>query len=110
MNIKRNLTSIFVKKYLPYDVLITIIEQNRKDNKSNEQKKDLLRRREIFWQKKPDSIQPNGLIFQYSCGDLYKVLDTQNGFNIRCKGLFYRKFLIDTQLRNVIKQFTDEIT
>ena len=93
MNIKRNLTSIFVKKYLPYDVLITIIEQIRKDNISNEQNKDLLRRREIFWQKKPDSIQPNGLIFQYSCGDLYKVLDTQNGFNIRCKGLLLPQIL-----------------
>ena len=43
------------------NVIITIIEQIRKGNKSNEQKKDLLRRREIFWQKKLNSMQPNGL-------------------------------------------------
>jgi len=42
-------------------VIITIIEQIRKDNISNEQKKDLLRHREIFWQKKLNSMQPNGL-------------------------------------------------
>ena len=43
------------------NVIITIIEQIRKDNISNEQKKDLLRHREIFWQKKLNSMQPNGL-------------------------------------------------
>ncbi|CAH3171643.1 unnamed protein product, partial [Porites lobata] len=43
------------------DVIITIIEQIRKDNISNERKKDLLRHREIFWQKKLNSMQPNGL-------------------------------------------------
>ena len=42
------------------NVIITIIEQIRKDNISNEQKKDLLRRREILWQKKLNSMQPNG--------------------------------------------------
>ena len=43
------------------NVIITIIEQIRKDNISNEQKKDLLRYREILWQKKLNSMQPNGL-------------------------------------------------
>ena len=43
------------------NMIITIIEQIRKDNISNEQKKDLLRHREIFWQKKLNSMQPNGL-------------------------------------------------
>ena len=43
------------------NVIITIIEQISKDNISNEQKKDLLRLREIFWQKKLNSMQPNGL-------------------------------------------------
>ena len=43
------------------NVIITIIEQIRKDNISNEQKKDLPRHREIFWQKKLNSMQPNGL-------------------------------------------------
>ena len=42
------------------NVIITIIEQIRKDNISNEQK-DLLRHREIFWQKKLNSMQSNGL-------------------------------------------------
>lgn len=43
------------------NVIITIIKQIRKDNISNEQKKDLLRHREIFWQKKGNSMPPNGL-------------------------------------------------
>ena len=42
-------------------MIITIIEQMRKDDISNEQKKDLLRHHEIFWQKKLNSMQPNGL-------------------------------------------------
>ena len=43
------------------NVIITIIEQIRKDNISNQGKKDLLRRQEIFWQKKLNSMPPNGL-------------------------------------------------
>ena len=43
------------------NVIIKITEQIRKDNIGNEQKKDLLRHREIFWQKKMNSMQPNGL-------------------------------------------------
>jgi len=43
------------------NVIIIIIEQIRKDNISNEQKKDLLRHSEIFWQKKLNSMQPNEL-------------------------------------------------
>ena len=46
---------------LDNNVIITIIEQIRKDNVSNEQKKDLLRQREIFCQKKLNSMQRNGL-------------------------------------------------
>jgi len=78
---------------LDNNVIITIIEQLRKDNISNEQKKDLLRHREIFWQKKLNSMQPNGLTkqigwpFKNNCNyDLNKVLGPQNVFNIRCKG------------------------
>ena len=34
---------------------------NNRINISNEQKKDILRHREIFWQRKLNSMQPNGL-------------------------------------------------
>ena len=43
------------------NVIITIIEQIRKDNISNEQNKYFLRHREIFWQKELNFMQPNGL-------------------------------------------------
>ena len=43
------------------NMIITVIEQIRKDNISNKQKKDLLRHREILWQKKLNSMQPNRL-------------------------------------------------
>ena len=43
------------------NVIITIIEQMRKENIIDEQKRDPFRHREIFWQKKLNSMPPNGL-------------------------------------------------
>ena len=40
---------------------ITIIEQIRKDHLETDKKKEVLREREIFWQRKLNSIQPYGL-------------------------------------------------
>lgn len=43
------------------DVTITLIEQIRKEHFERTAKKDLLRRREIFWQLKLNTLQPHGL-------------------------------------------------
>ena len=43
------------------DVTITVIEQIRKDHLTIDRKKELLRNREMFWQRMLNSIQPNGL-------------------------------------------------
>ena len=43
------------------DVTITLIEQIRKEHLETNAKKDLLRRREIFWQLKLNTVQPHGL-------------------------------------------------
>ena len=43
------------------DVVITIIEQIKRSDMLIERKKELLRRREMFWQRKMNSLQPNGL-------------------------------------------------
>ena len=43
------------------DTSITVIEQLRKQTMTTEQKKQLLRAREEFWQKQLGSIQPTGL-------------------------------------------------
>ena len=43
------------------DVTITLIEQIRKEYLETNAKKDLLRRREIFWQLKLNTEQPHGL-------------------------------------------------
>ena len=43
------------------DVTITVIEQIRKDYLTIDRKKELLRNREMFWQRMLNSIQPNGL-------------------------------------------------
>ena len=44
------------------DVTITVIEQIRKDHLTFDRKKELLRNREMFWQRMLNSMQPNGLI------------------------------------------------
>ena len=44
-----------------YIYTITIIEQIRKDHLETDKKKELLREREIFWQRTLNSIQPYGL-------------------------------------------------
>ena len=46
------------------DVTITVIEQIRKDHLTFDRKKELLRNREMFWQRMLNSIQPNGLIIR----------------------------------------------
>ena len=43
------------------DVTITIIEQIKPSNMTIEQKKEILRGREIFWQSRLNALQPNGL-------------------------------------------------
>ena len=43
------------------DVVITIIEQIKRSDMLIERKKELLRKREMFWQRKLDTLQPNGL-------------------------------------------------
>ena len=43
------------------DVTITLIEQIRKERLELNAKRDLLRRREIFWQLKLNTVQPHGL-------------------------------------------------
>ena len=43
------------------DVTITVIEQIRKDHLTINRKKELLRNRQMFWQRMLNSIQPNGL-------------------------------------------------
>ena len=43
------------------DIAITLIEQIRKGHLEADKKKDLLRRREIFWQLKLNTMQPHGL-------------------------------------------------
>ena len=43
------------------NVTITIIEQIRKDHLETDKKKEVLREREIFWQRTLNSIQPCGL-------------------------------------------------
>ena len=43
------------------DVVITIIEQIKRSDMLIERKKELLRRRERFWQRKLNTLQPNGL-------------------------------------------------
>ena len=43
------------------DVTITIIEQVKRSNMTIEQKKEILRRKEIFWQCRLNTLQPNGL-------------------------------------------------
>ena len=44
------------------DVTITLIEQIRKEHLELIAKRDLLRRREIFWQLKLNTVQPHGPI------------------------------------------------
>ena len=43
--------------------------------------------------------------------DVYKVLGSENVFNIACKGHNCHKFVIDVhrQLRYTVKQLTDEV-
>ena len=97
-------------------MIITIIEQLRKDNITNEQKKDLLRHWEIFWQKKLNSMQPNGLNKQigwpFTC-NINAVIFTKFWVHkmfltyvVRVAN--YCKFVTDvhTQLCYTIKQFT----
>ena len=43
------------------DINITIIEQIRKDSMTKERKTELLLAREVFWQRKLNTIQPGGL-------------------------------------------------
>ena len=43
------------------DVTITIIEQIKRSNMTIERKKEILRAREIFWQSRLNTLQPNGL-------------------------------------------------
>ena len=43
------------------NVTITIIEQIKKDHLEIERKKEILREREIFWQRTLNSIQPYGI-------------------------------------------------
>lgn len=43
------------------DVTITIIEQIKRSNMTIERKKEILRGREIFWQSRLNTLQPNGL-------------------------------------------------
>ena len=43
------------------NVTITIIEQIRKDHLETDKKKEVLREREIFWQRTLNSFQPYGL-------------------------------------------------
>ena len=43
------------------DVIITIIEQIKRSNMIIERKKEVLRAREIFWQSRLNTLQPNGL-------------------------------------------------
>ena len=43
------------------DVTITVIGQIRKDYLTIDRKKELIRNREMFWQRMLNSIQPNGL-------------------------------------------------
>ena len=63
------------------DVTITVIEQIRKDHLTIDRKKELLRNREMFWQRMLNLIQPNGLKKRTR---FYKVLGTENVNNIRC--------------------------
>ena len=46
---------------LDRDIDITIMEQIRKMQTPKEKNKELLRVREVFWQKKLETIQPGGL-------------------------------------------------
>ena len=46
---------------LSKDITITIIEQIKRSNMTIERKKDILRAREIFWQCRLNTLQPNGL-------------------------------------------------
>ena len=46
------LTDHFLQNQFDRDINITIIEQIRKDSMTKERKKELLRAREVFWQKK----------------------------------------------------------
>lgn len=100
------------------NVIITIIEQHRKDNISNKQKKDLLRHREICWQKKLNSMQPNELnkrivwSFNIIAVILTKFWVHKMFLTYAVRVANYRKSVIDvhTQLCYTIKQFTDEIT
>lgn len=43
------------------DAIITIIEQIKQNNMAIERKKEILRTREIFWQRTLKTLQPNGL-------------------------------------------------
>ena len=43
------------------DVTIAIIEQIKRSNMTIERKKEILRAREIFWQSRLNTLQPNGL-------------------------------------------------
>ena len=43
------------------DVTITVIEQIKRSNMTIERKKEILRAREIFWESRLNTLQPNGL-------------------------------------------------
>ena len=43
------------------DVTITVIEQIKRSNMTIEREKEILRTREIFWESRLNTLQPNGL-------------------------------------------------